>query len=39
MDCSGTFVAPATGELYCYANDGYWAYANNSGAITLTVES
>lgn len=37
MGCSGTFIAPATGELYCYANDGYWAYANNSGSITLTV--
>lgn len=33
----GTFVAPASGELRCYANDGDCAYANNRGSITLTV--
>lgn len=37
MGSSGTFIAPASGELHCYANDGRWAYANNTGAVALTV--
>ena len=32
------FVAPMSGELTCYANDVGWAYFNNHGAVTLTVE-
>lgn len=38
MGTEGTFIAPATGELYCYANDGYWAYGNNRGSVVLTLQ-
>jgi hypothetical protein len=30
-------VAPASGELVCWANDVRLAYGNNSGAVELTV--
>jgi hypothetical protein len=35
---SRPFVAPATGELVCYFNDAPWAYWNNHGSVTLTLE-
>lgn len=37
LGTGGEFVAPASGELYCFANDAEWAYGNNEGAIELTV--
>ncbi|MDT4941029.1 MAG: hypothetical protein QOJ34_1118 [Pseudonocardiales bacterium] len=32
-----TVVAPASGELVCYANDAWLMYFNNRGAVALTV--
>lgn len=31
------FMAPMTGELFCFANDISWAYRNNKGSLTLTI--
>ena len=33
----GTFVAPATGRLYCFANDAPGFYGNNHGSLKLTI--
>lgn len=33
-----TVIAPASGELTCFANDVWLAYWNNRGALQLTVE-
>ncbi|OYD77422.1 UNVERIFIED_ORG: uncharacterized protein (DUF2235 family) [Burkholderia sp. CF145] len=30
-------LAPASGYLYCFANDAQWAYGNNSGSIRVEV--
>ena len=32
------WTAPTNGELWCYANDVWFMYGNNSGSITLQVE-
>ena len=32
------FKAPRSGELTCFANDVPWAYGNNKGSVSLTVE-
>lgn len=34
---ASTLVAPASGRLYCFANDAPSAYWNNEGELTLTV--
>ena len=34
----GTFTAPASGELWAFANDAGIAYWNNSGAVELQVQ-
>ena len=33
-----TFTPKFGGYLYCYANDGWYAYANNRGSVSLTVQ-
>lgn len=32
------WVAPTVGELVCFANDVWFAYGNNDGAVRLTIE-
>jgi hypothetical protein len=34
----GSFVAPASGELFCFANDVPGFYRNNSGKVKLRVQ-
>jgi hypothetical protein len=38
LGTKGSFVAPATGELFCFANDVPGYYSNNSGSVTLRIE-
>jgi len=33
-----TWTAPRDGELWCYANDVWFMYFNNSGFVTLQIE-
>ncbi len=33
-----TFTPKFGGYLYCYANDGWYAYGNNRGSVSLTVQ-
>ena len=38
LGTKGSFVAPATGELFCFANDVPGYYANNSGSVKLQIQ-
>ena len=38
LGCSGQFIAPASGRLWAYANDAAFAYWNNKGSLTLTID-
>lgn len=38
LGTSGTFAAPASGRLYCFANDVPFFYWNNSGKIRLQIK-
>lgn len=37
LGTKGSFVAPETGELYCFANDVPGFYGNNSGKLSLKI--
>lgn len=37
LGTKGTFISPANGRLWAYANDADFAYGNNSGHIELDV--
>jgi hypothetical protein len=38
LGTKGSFVAPVTGELFCFANDVPGYYANNSGSVKLQIQ-
>jgi len=39
LGAKGSFEAPASGELFCFANDVPGFYRNNSGKVTLKIQA